>query len=447
MEYPFLHKKNIYIIPAGEFFSNKSEACSIVYSPLGNLFFLALPDDVQHLETLAENNQSNDVLNSLSNYLPLKDRNPYGTSYDATATCYLLLNEKCNFHCKYCYSAEGRSKEELSIEQIYTSLDYFLSSERKAPQKRTIMFMGGGEPTMSWELVEKATAYAEKMADNQHIELKKELSTNGSILNQQMIDFYKEHNFELQFSFDVIPDVQNAQRGQFQAVSANLKLLGENGVKCRIRSTITELNLERMSEMVEFCHQEYPQVKHLTCEHVVDPTYFTTPEAIKDFYGKYFNAYIKARSVAESYNLSLFSTSGNSIRALRERFCNNLYCLTPFGTFTTCPNVSSPNEPGYKEAVFAEIKDNKIVFDDEAYKKLTDSNIYTNVKCASCWAKWNCGSGCPNQRRLYTPEVFDELCNYMKRMLQYNLISELAEKYHVSTGKDFFDEITMKLKK
>jgi len=447
MKYKYLSSKNIYTIPVGDFFSNPINDCFLVYSPLANLFFLALPQEVEQFENLVKENQSNEILEALGNYTPLKNRNPYGEGYESSATFYLLLNEKCNFHCKYCYSAEGRSKAELSIDNICVALDYFLSKERKAPMHRTVMFMGGGEPTLSWKLVEQATMYAEDIAKKNGIELKMELSTNGSIMTYQMLDFYRNHNFELQFSFDVLPDVQNEQRGPFEVVSSNLKKLGENNIKCRIRSTITDLNVDRMAEMVQLCHKEYPSVTCLTCEHVVDPEFFTTADVVQSFYDRYFNSFLKAQSLADMYNINLFSTLSGTIRALRERFCYNLYCMTPYNTFTTCPNISSPNETGYDEAIFGHINQEAALFDDNAYKRLTQGSIHTYEKCKYCWAKWNCGGGCPNQRRIYRSEIFDEICIYLKKMLRYKLITELSEKYKENTGKDFYSEITNILKK
>ena len=442
----YLRKKNIFAIPAGDFFDSDLNACFLVYSPLANQFFLALPDEVVKLDNLERTEQPNDTLKALSRYVPLKDRNPYGEGYDSTATFYLILNEKCNFSCKYCYSAEGRSKDELSLEKIFTALDYFLSNDRKAPKNRTVMFIGGGEPLLSWPLVEQTTLYAEKVAAENGIELKKELSTNGSILTPQILDFYKKHQFGIQFSFDVIPEVQNEQREAFDRVSSNLRQLCENDVPCRIRSTITELNVSRIDEMVALCHQAYPKVTSITCEPVVDPGYFTAPEIVQSFFGKFFNAFIKAQQLANKYAIVLFSTSSGAIRKLRERFCFNMYCITPYGTYTTCPNVSSPNETGYESAVFGEVKDNRVLFNDEAYRALSTKMIHTSAKCLDCWAKWNCGGGCPNQRLVYSSEIFDEICVFMRKMLLYQLMSELSEKYRKSTGTELYAKISTVLK-
>jgi radical SAM protein with 4Fe4S-binding SPASM domain len=309
------------------------------------------------------------------------------------------------------------------------------------------MFIGGGEPTLSWNLVEQATLYAEKTAKENNINLHKQLSTNGSILTPEMFKFYQEHDFEIQFSFDVIPEVQNIQRAQFDTVSANLKFLSENGIKCRIRSTVTDLNVDRMPEMVELCHTEYPKVNRLILEHVVDPEHFKIPEIIRDFYDRYFTSFIASHLQAKKYGIGLFSSSTGTVRAVREKFCFNLYCLTPYATFTTCPNISSPIESGYEDAVFGRIQNNEIIFDDTAYRTITSGDIHNNQKCRECWAKWNCGGGCPNQRQVYKSEIFDETCIYQRKILRYNLISELSGKYKKSTGKDMLTEIANILKK
>ena len=397
------------------------------------------------LEEMAGQNKLNALLNKLEQHITLKDRNLYFDGYDSTSTFYILLNEKCNFHCKYCYSAEGRSKAELTLEEIIISLDFFLSKDRKAPQRRKIMFIGGGEPTLSWPLVKQATEYAEEIAAKNGIELKKELTSNGSILTSEMLNFYKKHNFELQISFEVISDIQNNQRGQFSKVSENIKLLGENNINCRIRSTITELNVSHLEEMVELCHNEYPNVNLLICEPVVDPDYFNTRDIAKNFYKEYFGSFTKAVLMAKKYGINIFSSSYGAINTLREKFCGSLYCITPYATFTTCAFTSSPNESGYKDAVFGEIQEGKITFDNKAYERLTSANINLFPKCVDCWAKWNCGSGCPNQRRVYKSEIFDEICVFTRGLLRHSLLTELGEKYQKSTGKDFVAEITSKI--
>ena len=120
--------QNIYAIPVGDDFDNKKEACYLVYAPLANVFFLALPKEIEQLKLTLENEISTPVTQALLNSTPIAKRNPYGVGYEYASTLYLLLNEKCNFNCRYCYSAGGRSKDEITSDQMKIALDYFLNN-------------------------------------------------------------------------------------------------------------------------------------------------------------------------------------------------------------------------------------------------------------------------------------------------------------------------------
>ncbi len=438
-----LEKYHIFTIPVGEYFGKKNEACFLVYAPLKNQFFLATPGQVSDLEAEAEQGQFGRLLQGLTNVAPQPVQE---VTTDTFCTLHLLLNEKCNFHCKYCYSAAGRSTAELTMDQIRHMLDFFLSGKRAAVKDRTVMFMGGGEPMLSWPLLEEATLYAEQVARQEGISLHLSLTTNGSVMNDEQLSFLKDHLFTVQISFEILPDVQRAQRGSYTRVAENLQRLTELGVNNYVRSTITAANVDRIPEMVDYCHEYFPLVRKMSCQQVVDPVYFTSKAVVDDFFHRYFLSYQEGTRRAESYGITLRSSSSHLLNySHRERFCFNLVCLTPYGTLTLCPDVSSPNEPDYSSSVIAELKDHEIVFHQEAFDRLTYGNIHTIEKCKTCYARWNCGSGCPSSRRVYQPEIFDAICDYYRKMLCNSLMEELSRKHQAATGKDFYSDIASKL--
>lgn len=439
-----LDKNNIYTIPVGDYFGKDKEKCYLVYAPLANASFISLPADVQKLE---EDLQCGHLSPALQRLLEekLKDRHDI-IGHDTFCTLHLLMNEKCNFHCKYCYSATGRSKAELDLDTITVALKYFLSTERKAVKDRTVMFMGGGEPVLSWHLVEEATLQAENIARENGINLQLALTTNGSIMTDEMLFFLKAHNFRVQISFEVLPDVQESQRGIYNKVARNINRICDYEISNYIRSTITELNVERIPEMVRHCQKTFPKVKKLNCQQIVDPDYFSSTAIVNDFFDKYFKSFNEGLKIAKETGLELISSSSHLIKySRREKFCYNLLCLTPYGTFTTCPDVSSPNEDSYDEAVIAHVKHGEVVFDEEAFLRRSYGSIHTYEPCKTCWARWNCGSGCPDNRRVYSDEIFYSICDFYRRMLRHNLVEDLAAKYQQKTTKDFYQDIASKL--
>ncbi len=445
MIYSNLQKNNIYAVPVGKYFGKRDDTCSLVFSPLANVFFLSLPREVERLEQILEARERNDTLDKLLNQNTLSKDDTI-ESYDTACTLHLLLNEKCNFRCKYCYSAEGRSSAELSMEQISTMLIYFLSSKRSAVKERTVMFMGGGEPVLSWDKLEQSTFLAQKIASKNNVNVNFSLTTNGSILNDRMVEFLKEHDFTVQISFEVLPDVQDDQRGMNDVVAQNLKRLLKADISNYIRSTITATNVDRIPEMVEYCQTHFPEVNKLSCQHVVDPVYFTSTEVVDDFFDRYYKSFTLATEQAKKTDLQIRSSSSHLVNySMRQKFCRDLICLTPHGTLTTCPDVSSPKEKDYNKSVFGKIENGEIVFNDDAFKRLTNGSIHSIEKCQTCWAKWNCGSGCPSSRRVYSTEIFDSICDFYRRMLCHSLMNELSMKFTTATGKDFYSEIASKL--
>ncbi len=443
-----LNANNIYSIPVGKYFGVEDSICQLVYAPLANLFFLSTPSEVERLEVLTEAGcKTDETLNRLLGQTVQSGIN-VEVSEDTFCTLHLLLNEKCNFKCKYCYSASGRSTAELDMSLVAPTLDFFLSRNRKAVKDRTIMFMGGGEPALSWNILKEATVYAEKVALANDVKPHFAITTNGSILNDEMISFFKEHNFTVQLSFEVLPDVQNEQRGFYDVVAANVVKLTEAGVDNYVRSTITEKNVDLIPEMVRYCHEHFPLVTKLSCQQVVDPAYFTSTDVVKDFFARYFKSFKEGERVAGRLGLTLRSSSSHLINySKRERFCYNLVCLTPYGTLTVCPDVSSPVEADYEDAVFGKITDSHIVeINADKFRKITEGNIHTIDKCKDCYARWNCGSGCPSSRRVYEADIFDAICDHYRLMLTDSLVCALASRYEKSTGKNLINDISEKLK-
>lgn len=448
MKQDSLNSKNIYAIPIGRYFDVNDSKCLLVYAPLANMFFLSTPNEVERLEALSSVEDNEDVtLQKLLNKSESSGADQE-VSEDTFCTLHLLLNEKCNFKCKYCYSASGRSTAELDMKQIAPMLDFFLSEKRKAVKDRTIMFMGGGEPALSWEILKNATIYAEKISTENGVTPHFAITTNGSILNDEMIAFLKDHRFTVQLSFEILPDVQNEQRGFYDTVAANVVTLTEAGVDNYVRSTITEKNVDRIPEMVRYCHEHFPRVTKLSCQQVVDPTYFTSVEIVKDFFGRYFRSFKEGEQLAEKLGITLRSSSSHLLNySKRERFCYNLVCLTPYGTLTVCPDVSSPNEADYEDAVFGIVNSTeKVEINTEKFSRLTNGSIHTIEKCRDCYARWNCGSGCPSSRRVYTPEIFDAICDHYRLMLTDSLMNALATRHAEATGRNLFADISAKLK-
>lgn len=129
----------------------------------------------------------------------------------------LVLSDQCNFSCPYC--PQRRGKNALKIEDIAFFLDFL----RPRLEKEVWLGFYGGEPLLSWPLVEKTVAYAENKFKNRFLFT---LTTNGSLLKKEHMLFLKEHRFDLVLSYDGLAQ-KNRDGGSIAAVEAALANLQE----------------------------------------------------------------------------------------------------------------------------------------------------------------------------------------------------------------------------
>lgn len=109
----------------------------------------------------------------------------------------LFITNKCNLRCDYCLVKKGR--DIMSYKVAKESVDYYL---KKTGQKKHIRFFGG-EPFLSFGLIKKIVKYANQQAKKYNQNLTFDISTNGTLLSKNKLDFFrKNNNVELILSLD-----------------------------------------------------------------------------------------------------------------------------------------------------------------------------------------------------------------------------------------------------
>ena len=140
----------------------------IIYRPLigsafiGNLAMVDLARNGAELPELAEDETADEATKFLigigftsPDILPLAGFSPFTSAV-------LLLTNKCQLRCIYCYASAGDSPPKiLNIDTAITAIDYVFSQavENDASRFR-VEFHGGGEPTLAWSVLEEAVRYA-----------------------------------------------------------------------------------------------------------------------------------------------------------------------------------------------------------------------------------------------------------------------------------------------
>lgn len=174
----------------------------------------------------------------------------------------LIITEACNLRCPHCYEAQHSYKESktMSWTTAKKAVDLFLQQVPPEMEHTSITFFGG-EPTLEFDLIQKVVNYTydhRTLGGCSRDYYNYVINTNGTILTDSMINFYKQlgPKINIRVSVDGYAENQNVVRimkggqGSWESVKKNLltfRELNENfGVRVNLVTTISKLNYKNI---------------------------------------------------------------------------------------------------------------------------------------------------------------------------------------------------------
>jgi radical SAM protein with 4Fe4S-binding SPASM domain len=436
-----INNSEVFIIPIGAKYAKNGDDINIIYSPLADICCLADQATAKQVTNMIGKDENiAELVAELWDYQLPNHQKILRQSPEKYTTLSLLPNHVCNFQCKYCYSAQGRSRTVIDRKKLQQTLDFFINPDRIEPQTLKLFISGGGEPFLTWEDTKFAIVYAQERAVQYGFTLWTSIITNGSVINDDVINTLKKYKCSVCISFEVFEDLQNDLRGHFDTVHETLIKYGLSGIPVMLNSTITPLSVCRMKDMVEKVVFAYPFVRNYTLEPVTDYTLFDSPKMLGDFYKQFSKNYLEIKKFGQIKTTIWFSLDG-MLETIKLRYCPGKLCLTPHATFSICHCASSQMEERYDKCVYGKVEDDGVVFDFKKFKQLIDINVLHNDKCADCFAKWNCGGECMTRKDQYPESYMDEVCNFNRQWLITQLEERLNEQYLEDSGMSLPDII------
>lgn len=157
---------------------------------------------------------------------------------------YLTLNvvEFCNLSCKYCFAQhEFENGKKMSIETAFKAIDWFAKNWEDG--KAEILFFGG-EPLLNFKLIKEIVEYSNDKFSDKLNYLSFGITTNGTVLSKEIIDFLCDNNFKVAVSIDAgnVAHDENRiainNRSSYERILENIKLLSFRGIKVNARCTL-----------------------------------------------------------------------------------------------------------------------------------------------------------------------------------------------------------------
>lgn len=340
----------------------------------------------------------------------------------------LSLTSDCNLRCKYCYAYAGDIKKNLSWGKIEAAIHLSIEASKKLKKKTfKTVFHGGGEPTLRWKEIQKATELIKKLWLGEKYF---SIVTNATLITDEKAKWLKENNFRISVSLDGPKDVHDQQRvkrdgtGSFDECILGVSHLYSHQVNFGIRATITKNNIGRIKELLLIA-------KAFECGLKIEPLTITgraSEEMSAISYEDYYMAFNDAKVFAEKLDVSFGSTYSLKLYT-RASFCagnGNLFCILPGGLISTCTRTTRIEDELSDDFIIGHINGkNELVYNAQKVHTLKSMTITSFDQCRECFAKWYCVGGCLHQRISNNNEMPRGHCDLMQAMLFNSLFDKL----------------------
>lgn len=317
----------------------------------------------------------------------------------------LHVTHDCNLGCKYCFAEEGEyhgSRGLMSAEVGKRALDFLI--ENSGSRRNLEVDFFGGEPTMNWKVVKELVEYGRKREKEANKNFRFTLTTNGILLNEEIMDFSDREMANVVMSLDGRKEVndrmrpfRNSTKGSYDTLVPKFQKWADrrNQDRYYIRGTFTRNNLDFAQDAIHFADLGFEQ---MSIEPVVAPStadYAIREEDIRGILEQYdilAKEYIKRKQEGRGFNFFHFMIDLDQGPCIYKRLSGcgagtEYLAVTPWGDLYPCHQFV-----GLEQFKLGDIWTG--VQNTEVVDQFKHCNVYAKEQCRTCFARYYCSGGC-----------------------------------------------------
>ncbi|MCW2277088.1 radical SAM/SPASM domain-containing protein [Heliophilum fasciatum] len=161
----------------------------------------------------------------------------------------LNLTFNCNLACDYCFVHNKDPQERMSLATATQAI--VLLMDHAAYPQVTITLIGG-EPLLAFPLIKQIIPYAEEAARARHIQINWGITTNGTLLTEEILQYFADHRMNMMLSIDGGPETHDRYRrtksgaGTWHRLAALIPLIQQYRSWVVARMTVSPAAIEQM---------------------------------------------------------------------------------------------------------------------------------------------------------------------------------------------------------
>ncbi len=316
----------------------------------------------------------------------------------------LHIAHDCNLACRYCFAEEGEyhgRRALMSYEVGKKALDFLIANSGSRRNLEVDFF--GGEPLMNWQVVKDLVAYGREQEKLHDKKFRFTLTTNGVLLNQEVMDFCNREMGNVVLSIDGRKEVHDFMRpfrggkGSYDRILPKFKAFADsrNQENYYVRGTFTHYNLDFSQDVLHLADLGFKQVSVEPVVAPEDADYALKPEDLPQIlseYDKLAAEMVKREKEGRGFTFFhyMLDLTGGPCVYKRLSGCGSgteYLAVTPWGDLYPCHQFVG------NEAFLMGNVDQGITRTD-LVDEFKCCNVYTKEKCRNCFAKFYCSGGC-----------------------------------------------------
>lgn len=352
----------------------------------------------------------------------------------------LHVAHTCNLNCSYCFASQGKYNGDRALMSFDTgkqAFDFLIANSGTRKNLEVDFF--GGEPLMNWDVVKKLVAYARSVEKEHNKNFRFTLTTNGMLVDDEVIDFANKEMSNVVLSLDGRKEVNDRfrvdylGRGSYDTIVPKFQHFVEKrgGKDYYLRGTFTHNNVDFTNDIFHMADLGFTE---LSMEPVVCPPgdpYALTEEdlpVLKEQYEILAKEMIKRKKAGNGFTFYHYMIDLDNGPCIYKRItgCGSgteYMAVTPWGELYPCHQFVG--DPKYSLGNVWTGVTRKEVQDE-----FRSCNAYARKECRDCWAKLYCSGGCAANSYHATGSingVYEYGCELFKKRIECAIMIKVAE--------------------
>lgn len=350
---------------------------------------------------------------------------------------YIIPSNFCNLACKYCFigKLDDNAVQEIEFKTIDNIIQKYVAHLRKNHFLKASVVFYGAEPLTAFNKIKYAVEKFKSIID---INWEFSIVTNGTLINDEIVAFFKENNFGVGVSIDGPKDINDLNRifkynsdiSVYDTIISKLKVLKDNGVSVGLSITLTQAILDNKKKFFEW-------LKNLGVKDINYNLLHYTSKC--DDWEQYYCAASKFLFESDKILRQLNVVDDRLQRKIRafnsDEFKYNdcgaigghQLCFAPNGDITVCHGYWHSEKERCGNINNDSFED---VMETQTFKKWQNNLTVRKAECLNCEAIYMCGGGCAMQ----SEDLFGDqnnidrgFCIHTKESLK-ELLEDLVEQ-------------------